>query len=38
MRIRNDHGREFEKARFEEFCHSHGLVCDSILLDKITSM
>jgi len=25
MRIRSDHGREFENARFEDFCHSHGL-------------
>jgi hypothetical protein len=25
MRIRSDHGREFENARFEEFCHSHGI-------------
>jgi hypothetical protein len=25
MRIRNDHGREFENARFEEFCHSYGI-------------
>jgi len=25
MRIRSDHGREFENARFEDFCHSHGI-------------
>jgi transposase InsO family protein len=25
MRIRSDHGREFENARFEEFCQSHGI-------------
>jgi transposase InsO family protein len=25
MRIYNDHGREFENARFEEVCHSHGI-------------
>jgi hypothetical protein len=25
MRIRSDHGREFENARFEEFCHSHDI-------------
>jgi transposase InsO family protein len=25
MRIRSDHVREFENARFEEFCHSHGI-------------
>jgi hypothetical protein len=25
MRIRSDHGREFENARFEEYCHSYGI-------------
>jgi len=25
MRIHSDHGREFENALFEEFCHSHGI-------------
>jgi hypothetical protein len=25
MRIRSDHGREFENVRFEEFCHSYGI-------------
>jgi transposase InsO family protein len=25
MRIRSDHGRKFENARFEEFCHSYGI-------------
>jgi transposase InsO family protein len=25
MRIRSDHGREFENARFEEFYHSYGI-------------
>jgi hypothetical protein len=25
MRIRGGHGREFENARFEEFCHSYGI-------------
>jgi hypothetical protein len=25
MRIHSDHGREFENARFEEFCHSYGI-------------
>jgi hypothetical protein len=25
MRICSDHGREFENARFEEFCHSYGI-------------
>jgi len=25
LRIRSDHGREFENARFEDFCHSHGI-------------
>jgi hypothetical protein len=26
MRIHNDHGREFKNARFEESCHSHGIL------------
>jgi hypothetical protein len=25
VRIRSDHGREFENARFEEYCHSYGI-------------
>jgi transposase InsO family protein len=25
MRINSDQGREFENARFEEFCPSHGI-------------
>jgi len=25
MRIRSDHGREFENAKFEEFCLSYGI-------------
>jgi hypothetical protein len=25
MRIRSDHGREFENVKFEEFCHSYGI-------------
>jgi transposase InsO family protein len=25
MRIRSDHGKEFENARFEEYCHSYGI-------------
>jgi transposase InsO family protein len=25
MRIRSDHGREFENTKFEEFCHSYGI-------------
>jgi transposase InsO family protein len=25
MRIRIDHGREFENVKFEEFCHSYGI-------------
>jgi hypothetical protein len=25
MRIRSDHGREFENTRFEEYCHSYGI-------------
>jgi hypothetical protein len=25
MRIRSDHGREFENSKFEEFCHSYGI-------------
>jgi DNA-binding transcriptional regulator GbsR (MarR family) len=25
MKIRIDHGREFENARFEEYCLSHGI-------------
>jgi transposase InsO family protein len=25
MRIRSGHGKEFENARFEEFCHSYGI-------------
>jgi hypothetical protein len=25
MRIRNDHGREFENSKFEEFCLSYGI-------------
>jgi len=25
MRIRSDHGREFENALFEEYCHSYGI-------------
>jgi transposase InsO family protein len=25
MRICSDHGREFENAKFEEFCESHGI-------------
>jgi transposase InsO family protein len=25
MRICSDHGREFENAKFEYFCHSHGI-------------
>jgi transposase InsO family protein len=25
MRIRSNHGKEFENARFEEYCHSYGI-------------
>jgi hypothetical protein len=25
IRIRSDHGKEFENARFEEYCHSYGI-------------
>jgi transposase InsO family protein len=25
VRIRSDHGREFENSKFEEFCHSYGI-------------
>lgn len=25
MRICSDHGREFENAKFEEFCYSYGI-------------
>jgi len=25
MRIRSDHGKEFENARFEEYSHSYGI-------------
>jgi transposase InsO family protein len=25
MRIRSDHGREFENTKFEEFCLSYGI-------------
>jgi IS30 family transposase len=25
MKIRSDHGKEFENARFEEHCHSYGI-------------
>jgi len=25
MWIHTDHGREFENARFEEYCHSYGI-------------
>jgi hypothetical protein len=25
MRIRSDHGREFENFSFEEFCNHHGI-------------
>jgi transposase InsO family protein len=25
MRIRSDHGREFENSSFEDFCNQHGI-------------
>jgi transposase InsO family protein len=28
MRIHSDHGKEFENARFEEYCHSYGIQQD----------
>jgi len=28
MKIRSDHGKEFENARFEEYCHSYGIQQD----------
>ena len=25
VKIRSDHGKEFENAKFEEFCNEHGI-------------
>jgi transposase InsO family protein len=25
MRIRSDHGKEFENSKFDEFCNSYGI-------------
>ena len=38
LKVRSDHGGEFENAPFEIFCEKHGIVINSLLLELHSKM